>query len=292
MKSAVIISGLPGKMPTAAAETMLATEKLYDYLVSPQAFTGPEITDKTVTIGGAKIGLFKRDKWTSVVEDERTIGWDVYAIDFSRSADLDKRAESIRSNVEFYCTHKIPFVLGAIGGDLQEITDLVKRSEICAVVAPNMCLQVVVLQAMLKYGAETFPNAFKGFSLKVKESHQESKGQETSGTAKAMVGYFKILGTILEGCIEMVRDPFEQYKMGVAKKYLEGHGWHSYILALSDIMFFRIVHNINGREPYAEGAKQAFLFLREQMKRGKKGEVFSMIDVAKGSANTELAEMQ
>ncbi len=278
----VIIAGLPGKMPTAAAEKILAAEDSWkNYLLSRNAFTGPEITDKTVTIGGAKIGLLQREKWPWFVEQERIGGWNVYVIDFSRSADLKKRAESIRSNVEFYCTYKIPFVLGAVGGDLAEITELVKRSEICAVVAPNMCLQVVALQAMMKYGAETFPNAFKDFSLKVKESHQESKGQETSGTAKAMVGYFKALGAILEGGIEMVRDKYEQYKMGVAKKYLDGHGWHSYILALGDIMFFRIIHNINGREPYAEGAKQAFLFLREQMELGKKGEVFSMIDIAK-----------
>ena len=46
---------------------------------------------------------------------------------------------------------------------------------------------------LLEYAAATFPGLFDGYSLSVRESHQAGKA-DTSGTAKAMVGYFNRLG--------------------------------------------------------------------------------------------------
>ena len=64
-----------------------------------------------------------------------------------------------------------------------------------AVIAPNMAKQIVGLQAMMAYAAENSPGLFTGYSLTVRESHQAGKA-DTSGTAKAIVGYFNQMGVI------------------------------------------------------------------------------------------------
>lgn len=50
---------------------------------------------------------------------------------------------------------------------------------------------------MLKYMSDRFPGAFSGYTLTVTESHQASK-LDTSGTAKAMVEFFKKLGATMD----------------------------------------------------------------------------------------------
>ena len=46
---------------------------------------------------------------------------------------------------------------GTTGGDRQKLEDTVVSSPIAAVIAPNMAKQIVGLQAMMAYAAETFP---------------------------------------------------------------------------------------------------------------------------------------
>ena len=55
-----------------------------------------------------------------------------------------------------------------------------------AVIAANMCKQIVALQTVLETISSEYPGAFSGYSLKVEESHQSRKA-DTSGTAKEMV---------------------------------------------------------------------------------------------------------
>lgn len=63
--------------------------------------------------------------------------------------------------------------------------------------------------------AKEFPNAFKGYTMTVKEAHQSSK-VDTSGTAKAVVSSFQKLGLDFEiGQIDKVRDRAGQLGMGV-----------------------------------------------------------------------------
>lgn len=63
--------------------------------------------------------------------------------------------------------------------------------------------------------AKEFPNAFKGYTLTVKEAHQSSK-VDTSGTAKAVVASFQGLGLNFKiDQIEKVRDRAGQLAMGV-----------------------------------------------------------------------------
>ena len=137
---------------------------------------------------------------------------------------------------------------------------------------------------MMEYAAKTFPDLFKGYSLSIKESHQKGKA-DTSGTAKAMTGYFNALGTpYLETDIIKERDPETQKTVwGIPEKYLTGHGWHTYSLVSNDkTVRFEFSHNVNGRDVYVQGTLDAVLYLSKKMEEGASGKVFTMIDVLKG----------
>ncbi len=269
MKKSVVISGLPGKMAT---KVMIALKDQPDFEMAVDAFTGPEIEQEyagTLRLirPGQRKGLIKRLK--------KVYGDGFLVVDFTHPS-------AVIDNAEFYCRHGLPFVMGTTttGGDRKRLGEIVEASSIPAVIAPNMAAPVVALQAAMEYMAQNFPNAFTGFEMQVKESHQQGKA-DTSGTAKAMVAYFNQLG-IPFGVneIKMVREPAEQLAMGIPPKHLDGHGWHTYKLNLPDeTMHFEIVHNINGREPYAMGTMKALAFLAKQVQAGVKGKVFSMIDV-------------
>jgi 4-hydroxy-tetrahydrodipicolinate reductase len=175
--------------------------------------------------------------------------------------------------------------MGTTGGDRRELQATVESSSIAAVIAPNMAKQIVGLQAMMEFAADNFPDLFRGYALEVKESHQQGKA-DTSGTAKAMVGYFNKLGVSYSTDeIVMVRDPQEQKtQWGIPEEYLAGHGWHTYTLVSEDqTVQFEFTHNVNGREVYVQGTVDALLYLSEKVQAGARGKMFTMIDVLKGS---------
>ncbi|MCK4927094.1 MAG: dihydrodipicolinate reductase, partial [Candidatus Aenigmarchaeota archaeon] len=138
-------------------------------------------------------------------------------------------------------------------------------------------------QAMMEYAAKNFPDVFKGYKLKVKESHQDGKA-DTSGTAKAVVGYFNELGIpFYPEQIIMVRKPIEQIELGVPEEYLGGHGWHKYTFVSEDeTVLFEFTHNINGRDIYAAGTIDAIRYLDKKVAEGAEGKIYSMIDVLEG----------
>ena len=113
---------------------------------------------------------------------------------------------------------------------------------------------------------------------------------DTSGTAKAMVGYFNELGVSLsEDQILKMRDPeVQKTQWGIPEQYLAGHGWHTYTLVSEDqTVRFEFTHNVNGRMVYTLGTLDALLFLSAKVKAGVKGEMFTMTDVLKGLGNDE-----
>jgi 4-hydroxy-tetrahydrodipicolinate reductase len=190
---------------------------------------------------------------------------------------------AVNDNAAFYCQNNLPFVMGTTGGDRQKLAETVLNSRIAAVIAPNMAKQIVGLQAMMEFAADTFPGLFDGFTLSVKESHQNGKA-DTSGTAKAMVGYFNAMGIPFTAeQITMERDPANQaQKWGIPDAYLGGHGWHTYALDSADkTVHFEFTHNVNGRDVYAHGTLDAVKYLSAKVRAGVKGRVFSMIDVLK-----------
>jgi 4-hydroxy-tetrahydrodipicolinate reductase len=119
--------------------------------------------------------------------------------------------------------------------------------------------------------------------LEIKESHQKGKA-DTSGTAKAMVRYFKQMGLdFSEDEIRKERDPeIQAARWGIPQRYLAGHGWHTYTLISEDkTVRFEFIHNINGRDVYARGTLDAVLFLETRVGKGARGNVYTMIDVLK-----------
>jgi 4-hydroxy-tetrahydrodipicolinate reductase len=272
---AVMINGLPGKVSTTIATGLMNDGR---FRLLPWSLTGPEIAQPETTVGPLTVKLVRPD-----VRDERIgkIKKDYpgfITVDYTHPA-------SINDNCDFYCRHGLPFVMGTTGGDRERLMEAVKNSDICAVIAPNMAKQIVGFQAMMEYAAREFPGMFAGYSLTIRESHQQGKA-DTSGTAKAMVRYFNALGVdFSESDIIKERDPEKQAgQWKIPAEHLDGHAWHTYTLLSPDkTVKFEFTHNINGREVYADGTAAAVAFLDGEYRRGKKGHVFSMIDVLKGS---------
>mmetsp|Transcript_54303 Transcript_54303/g.122126 ORF Transcript_54303/g.122126 Transcript_54303/m.122126 type:complete len:272 (-) Transcript_54303:101-916(-) len=210
----------------------------------------------------------------AIAEMQAKYGKQLVIIDFTHPS-------AVNPNVELYTVQKCPFVIGTTGGDREKMMKMTTDSETYAVVAPNMCKQIVAFQATMEKMAGDFPNAFGGYKMQLVESHQSTKA-DTSGTAKDVVSSFNKLGVDpfdVED-IQKVRDTGAQEKMGVPKEHLTGHAWHTYTLTSSDgSVQFEFKHNVCGRRTYAEGVADAVHFLAEKVQKGSKKRVFSMIDV-------------
>lgn len=270
----IMINGIPGNVAKMLVRHAAGDNR---FELIPHSLTGPEITDTEYHYNGLAISLIGPSRREALIDGIKGKCGEFIAIDFTHPA-------AVNGNVEFYCRHQIPFVMGTTGGDRQKMMDTVTASSVCAVIAPNMTKQIVGFQAMMAYAAEQFPGLFSGYTLKIEESHQQGKA-DTSGTAKAMVGCFNRLGVdFKENDIIMVRDPEEQKnRLNIPEAYLGGHGWHTYTLVSPDeTATFQFVHNINGRDIYAQGTFDAVLFLGGMLRRGETGRVYSMIDVLKG----------
>lgn len=191
---------------------------------------------------------------------------------------------AVEGNVQFYCENEMPFVLGTTGGDYQAVSALVEKSEICAVVAPNMSAPILLIQAALEHLAARFPGSLADWKGEIVESHQAGK-KDTSGTAKLMTGYLQKLGvSVRVEDIRMVRDPETQCnEMGVPAEYLGGHAYHTYTLRSPEgTVELGLWHNVLGRRTYADGTLRAVEFLARCMKNGAHGRVYNMIEVLEG----------
>lgn len=271
----LMVNGLPGNMATNVVKHAL---KHNQFELITQSLTGPEITDTETIIDSVSFDLIQpqnRDQSILAIKEKEGL---FLSVDYTHPS-------AVNSNAEFYCRHGLPFVMGTTGGNRQGLEEIVRASSTLGVIAPNMAKQIVGFQAMMEYAANTFPDLFKGYSLEIKESHQKGKA-DTSGTAKAMVRYFTSLGlAFAENDIKKERDPNIQKTIwGIPEEYLEGHGWHTYSLNSEDkTVRFEFTHNVNGRDVYAQGTLDALIYLDKKVAEGDKGEVFSMIDVLKGT---------
>jgi 4-hydroxy-tetrahydrodipicolinate reductase len=271
----VMVNGLPGNVARMVAEYIIKDQR---FELVPHSLTGPEIQESECIIDGIPVKLIQAGQRDSQIEQIKQSRGKLLTVDFTHPS-------AVNSNADFYCRFGLPFVMGTTGGDRQELQATVESSSIAAVIAPNMAKQIVGLQAMMEFAADNFPDLFRGYALEVKESHQQGKA-DTSGTAKAMVGYFNKLGVSYSTDeIVMVRDPQEQKtQWGIPEEYLAGHGWHTYTLVSEDqTVQFEFTHNVNGREVYVQGTVDALLYLSEKVQAGARGKMFTMIDVLKGS---------
>ena len=269
-----MVNGLPGNVAQIVARHVLNDPR---FELLPYSMTGPEITESEHRVETVSLDLIGPDAKASKIDAIKAQQGPFLSVDFTHPS-------AVNPNAEFYCRAGLPFVMGTTGGDRQKLLETVRASSITAVIAPNMAKQIVGFQAMMEYAANTFPDLFKGYTLEIKESHQQGKA-DTSGTAKAMVTYFNQLGVpFSEGQIVKIRDPqSQQTQLGIDEAYLSGHGWHTYTLVSEDrTVRFEFTHNVNGREIYGRGTLDALLYLAEKVKAGIGGKVYTMIDVLKG----------
>ena len=271
----VMVNGLPGNLARKVAGYLLTDGR---FELVPHSLTGPEIRESEDIIDGLSVKLIQADQRDSQIEQIKQSLGEFLSVDFTHPS-------AVNSNAEFYCRYGVPFVMGTTGGDRQKLEAMVASSSIAAVIAPNMAKQIVGFQAMMEYAADNFPDLFKGYSLEIKESHQQGKA-DTSGTAKAMVGYFKRLGISFSADeIIRIRDPeVQKTHWGIPQEYLSGHGWHTYSLVSEDqTVRFAFTHNVNGREVYVRGTVDAILYLSKKVQAGARGQMFNMIDVLGGN---------
>ncbi len=270
----VMVNGLPGNLARSVAEYLIADGR---FELVPHSLTGPEIQESEYIIDNIPVKLIRADQRNSQIEQIKQSLGEFLSVDYTHPS-------AVNPNAEFYCRYGLPFVMGTTGGDRQKLEATVAASSIAAVIAPNMAKQIVGFQAMLEYAADNFPDLFKGYSLSIKESHQQGKA-DTSGTAKAMVGYFNRLGVSFSADeIIRMRDPDVQKTLwAIPEEYLSGHGWHTYSLVSEDqTVKFEFTHNVNGREVYVRGTVDAILYLSEKVQAGARGKIFTMIDVLRG----------
>ncbi|MCP3955733.1 MAG: dihydrodipicolinate reductase, partial [Desulfobacterales bacterium] len=234
----LMINGLPGNVAMTIARHVLKDDR---FNLVPYSLTGPEITDLVFKIDGYKLSLIKPETRDKQITDIKSKYTNIYTIDFTHPS-------SVNLNALFYIENDLPFVMGTTGGDREKLKNDIKKGGIPAVIAPNMTKQIVGFQAMMEYGANTFPDLFKGFTLEIDESHQNGKA-DTSGTAKAMVKYFNKLGlNFSDKDIKKERDPEIQRKIWkIPEEHLGGHGFHTYKLKSKDgTCAFKFEHNICG----------------------------------------------
>jgi len=271
----VMVNGLPGNMASKAAEHI---EQDSGLSLLPFALTGPEIESSETQIGSQSVKLIRPEEKQQATDELKGAEGAFICVDYTHP-------NTVNDNAAFYCDNGLPFVMGTTGGDRALLVETVEKSKTAAVIAPNMGKQIVAFQAMMEYAAQTFPNVFKGYGLEIKESHQQGKA-DTSGTAKAMIGYFNDLGVPFEkDQIKMERDPEAQKSQwGIPEAALGGHGWHTYSLTSDDgTVFFQFTHNVNGRDIYAGGTVDAIYYLAKKIDQGATGRAFTMIDVLKGA---------
>ncbi len=267
----VMINGIPGNVAIVIAKHTMMDDR---FELIPYSLTGPEITENNYKINDFSINLLSPDERDAAIIGIKDNEGGFISIDYTHPS-------AVNGNAEFYCKHRLPFVMGTTGGDRKLLTSTVTGGSISAVIAPNMAKQIVGFQAMMEWCADAFPGLFTGYSLEIKESHQKGKA-DTSGTAKALVECFRHMGVdCSEKNIIKERDPEIQKKIwDVPEKFLGGHGYHKYILISEDkTVKFKFGHNINGRDVYVQGTLDAVVFLNHKIKESVQGRVFSMIDV-------------
>jgi len=270
----IMINGIPGNVAASIAGNALSDNR---FEVLPFSLTGPEINETVFHMDSIDFRLIRPDECDHVIRDITKEHSPFISIDYTHPT-------AVNDNADFYCRKGLPFVMGTTGGDRKRLCDTVEKSNIPAVIAPNMSKQIVGFQAMMEYAANIFPGLFEGYSLEIRESHQKGKA-DTSGTAKAMVEAFNRLGIPFskEDIIQERNPDKQKTEWKIPEKYLSGHAWHTYSLVSNDqTVKFVFKHNVNGRDIYSKGTFDAISYLEKKRKQGAAGKVFTMIDVLKG----------
>lgn len=278
-KTAIIVSGLPGNVATLVAEAVESSGNyiLLDIALSSSNHEGyyqapfrrrHSLDDMDFSLVSSENRLFAKDQLHKTKKEYKSL----IVVDYTCP-------DAVNSNAELYVEAGIPFVMGTTGGDRQKLMDLVKNSDINAVIDANMAGHVVLMKSLLEEAAQNFPRALSGWKLSITESHQSAK-KDISGTAKAWLPKFEAIGAELDGSIECIRDPQKQVEMGIQNT--QGHGYHWFTLTSPDNKAtLQISTTVEGRSVYVDGTLMAIKFLEEKMRTSEKGRVYTMTDVLK-----------
>ena len=287
-----MMNGLPGAMGHEVAAACLKA----GFELAPYALTGTGMPSK-VNVDGVAVALLPPSDGAAIdaafVELKRRYAGRLVAIDFTHPT-------AVNVNAEAYIRHRVPFVMGTTGGDRKKLHADVGAAGLYAVIAANMCKQIVALQSMFETAAQTFPGAWAGYTLDITESHQSTKA-DTSGTAKDILRNLGLLcpgggaggGDFAVSDVKKLREVGAQRAWGVPEAHLNGHAFHTYTLTSADSSVqFQFKHNVCGRSTYANGVVDAVRFLVAQIKAAGGGEpgdgrpcgrIFNMIDVLRAS---------
>ena len=257
----LLVAGVPGAMALGCVEVALDR----GLNVLPLSLSGSKSGDHPVCTEQVCVNmkLFPVDEHDKAIDEALTHCNNdpskILVVDYTAPAAVPK-------NVELYVRRGLSFVLGTTGPHSADPATIIEQvcssaaaaEGVCAVVAPNMNKQIVAFQAMVDYGARTFPGSFEGFEVSVKESHQKTK-KDTSGTAKAVCASFAQLveggekkssvsrsmslsrgaaaaddelGLVTQkyiGGVDKIRtDDRAMAELGVPKQHLDGHAFHTY----------------------------------------------------------------
>jgi len=272
--TAILVNSCWGKMGLATAESVVDA----GLNLVPVTFAAVD-AKQVVSVRGKQVEVYPLADMDRVAGEIKQAHSELMAVDFTLP-------DAVNPNAEFYVRHGLPFVMGTTGGDRAKLFKTVEDAGLYAVIAANMGKQIVALQAMLDYAGATFPGAFSGYKLDVRESHQKTK-VDTSGTAKDIVKSFNRLGMPLEedGIVKVREEDEQVNEMGVPPEHINGHAFHTYTLTSKDeTVQFEFQHNVCGRRFYAEGTVDALLFLRKKMNDKSEQKIFNMVDVLKAGA--------
>ena len=269
----VMISGLPGNMPTLIAVGILKQE---DMVLSEVGLSHTKqgtflVKDKYDAQCLQAICLVPESGHKDAIATQNP---DII-VDFAKGNPLER--------CQMYCELGIPFIMGSTSGDSNAMKSLVMQSHISAVIEPNMASPIVVIKSMLEHAARNFPGFLGNYSLEIAESHQEGK-PDISGTAIAFEELFNKMGAVSDkdGILSIRDRLFQKRILGISEQHLGGHGHHEYVLASEDNgVHIGLIHNINGRRVYVDGTMKAIRFMAYKL--GVEGEVYSMVDVLKKS---------
>ncbi len=273
-RAPVLISGLPGTMATLVAE---ALNRSQDFALVDVGLSSVRHSQETIAVDGKHVDLIALPSGILLPPKEffTGLGEGLIVVDYANSV-------SVNGNAELYAQVGLPFVMGTTGGDREQLVETVRKSEICAVIAPNMAFEVVRVQQVVETLAQNAPGLFNGWEFDIVDSHQNGKGR--SGTADAFSNLFIALGAVSRNRVE-IRDPEKQRALGIPDEYLKGHAYHWMTLQSPDgVSTIEFRTQVNGRQPYVDGTLMALRFLREQVAAGAKGQVFSMVDVLASQA--------
>uniref|UniRef100_A0A7S1TMD3 4-hydroxy-tetrahydrodipicolinate reductase n=1 Tax=Erythrolobus australicus TaxID=1077150 RepID=A0A7S1TMD3_9RHOD len=274
---AIMVNGLPGAMASEVARVVVER----GLTLAPKALTGPSVPASSAKFGEAAVELVAPDSAEDALMDMLAKYPSLICIDYTHPS-------SANPNAALYARLGVSYIMGTTGGDEAKMRADLTDSAAFALIAPNMGKQIVAFQAAMRIMAEQFPGAFRGYSLKVTESHQSTKA-DTSGTAKAVVASLNAMGAgpLEVSEIEKLRTASESIgRLGVPEEAVNsGHAFHTYRLESADgTVAFEFKHNVVGRRVYAEGTVDAALFLAERRAASDSQRVFNMIDVLRAGA--------